>query len=177
MLTTLVNDPHWSVRWSLPDHPAAGVEVRRAICRSTDEVLRRLLAECPVLDEETNATLAADPSADVRGALAAHTDDPHLLATLMTDADPKVRAHATQNPLTTLDDHRLLANDRSALVRAAAVKSDRLPLDELLRLTRDRSINVRWWLATWPSTPRAVLRLLAEDPHPEVASQAQATLG
>ncbi|GAA4975815.1 hypothetical protein HD597_009486 [Nonomuraea thailandensis] len=61
----------------------------------------------------------------------------------MTDADPKVRAHTAQNPLTTLDGHRLLANDRQAI---------------------------------WPSTPAAVLRVLAEDPHPEVKSQAQARL-
>ncbi|GAA2815948.1 hypothetical protein GCM10020220_000080 [Nonomuraea rubra] len=71
ILIILVDDPHWSVRWSLPDHPATGVEVRRAICRSADDVLRRLLAESGGLDAETNAALAADRSPDVRAGLAA----------------------------------------------------------------------------------------------------------
>ncbi|MFC7104125.1 hypothetical protein ACFQQB_29020 [Nonomuraea rubra] len=98
ILIILVDDPHWSVRWSLPDHPATGVEVRRAICRSADDVLRRLLAESGGLDAETNAALAADRSPDVRAGLAAHTDDPHLLATLQTDPAPEVRARAAENP-------------------------------------------------------------------------------
>ncbi|NJP91895.1 hypothetical protein HCN51_20935 [Nonomuraea sp. FMUSA5-5] len=131
---------------------------------------------CEGLDEETNATLAADPSPNVRAGLAAHTDAPAVLATLLTDPDPRVRARATENPRTTLDQCRLLANDRLAVVRASAVQSDRLPLDELHRLAHDRSIHVRWWLATSSTTPDAVLRVLAEDPRLDVADQALANL-
>lgn len=174
VLMILVEDPHWSVRWSLPDHPAVDVEVNHASCRSTDEDLRRLLAERRGLDDETEAVLAGDSSPHVRAGLAAHTDAPETLAILLADADPKVRVGATQNPLTTIDQHRLLANDKSAAVRSAAVQSGKLPHDELQRLARDRSVNVRWWLATWPTTPETVLRILAEHPHPDVVTQAQA---
>ncbi len=176
VLVALVEDPHWSVRWSVPDHPAAGVEIRRAICRSADEVLRRLLAERPGLDEETNATLAGDASPDVRAGLAAHTHDAGILAGLTGDADAKVRAGAAQNPDLTLDQLCLLANDGIAAVRIAAVRSEDLPLDESQRLAHDRSVDVRWWLATCDATPEAVLRILTEDPHPDVARQARGNL-
>ncbi|MGN9786448.1 hypothetical protein ACTMTF_33835 [Nonomuraea sp. ZG12] len=158
------------------DHPAAGVEVRRAICRSTDEVLRRLLAERPGLDEETNATLAADASPEVRAGLAAHTDDPDLLAESIRDPDPKVRVGAARNPHLTPDHLRLLVDDRIAAVRMVTMESDRLPHDALPRLAHDRSIQVRLWLAALPTTPEAVLRILAEDPHPDVAGQARAAV-
>ncbi|MEU4695748.1 hypothetical protein [Nonomuraea dietziae] len=176
VLITLVEDGHWSVRWSLPEHPAANIEVCHAICRSTDEDLRRLLAERGGLDDETNTKLVSDPSPNVRAGLAAHTDAPDVLAILIADADPKVRTGATQNPLTTTDQHRLLARDRSAAVRAAAVMSEQLPYEDLQRLARDRSVNVRWWLATWPTTPESIVRVLAEDSHPDVVAQAKARL-
>ncbi|MFI6458554.1 hypothetical protein ACIBF6_44285 [Streptosporangium amethystogenes] len=177
VLITLVEDPHWSVRWSLPDHPAADADVRRAICQSADEDLRGLLAEQDGLDEETNSVLAADPSPNVRAGLAAHTDDPDILAALITDADPKVRVGATQNPITTTKQHRLLSNDKFATVRKAAITSGKLPYDELQRLAHDRSVDVRWCLAIWPTTPETVLRVLAEDPHPHVVAPARARLG
>ncbi|MGW3351482.1 hypothetical protein ACWDA3_49980 [Nonomuraea rubra] len=52
-----------------------------------------------------------------------------------------------------------------------------LPPDELQRLAHDRSAHVRWWLTALHTTPQAVLRVLAEDPHPDVAFQARARLG
>ncbi|MEU4534429.1 hypothetical protein AB0G15_06155 [Streptosporangium sp. NPDC023825] len=177
VLINMVEDPHWSVRWSVPEHPAADAEARRAICRSADEVLRGLLAEQDGLDGKTNSVLAADPSPNVRARLAAHTDAPDILATLITDATPKVRAGATENPITTTNQHRLLSNDKSATVRKAAVTSEKLPHDELHRLAHDRSVDVRWYLALWPTTPETVLRVLSEDPHPDVVAQAQARLG
>ncbi|MEV4800497.1 hypothetical protein AB0K18_10830 [Nonomuraea sp. NPDC049421] len=49
--------------------------------------------------------------------------------------------------------------------------------DEDLRLlAKDRSLNVRWWLATWPTTPREILEILLQDPNEEVSRQANATL-
>ncbi|MER5643678.1 hypothetical protein [Streptosporangium sp. NPDC002524] len=176
-LITLVEDPHWSVRWSVPEHPAANVEARRTICRSADEVLRGLLAEQDGLDEETNSVLAVDPSPNVRARLAAHTDAPDILAALIADADPKVRAGATENPITTTNQHRLLSTDKFATVRKAALMSEKLPRDELQRLAHDRSVEVRWRLAIWPTTPETVLRVLAEDPHPDVVASARARLG
>ncbi|MFI6817552.1 hypothetical protein ACIBG7_34495 [Nonomuraea sp. NPDC050328] len=176
-LLTLVDDPHWSVRWSLPDHPGAGVEVRRAICRSADDVLRRLLAERSGLDRETSATLAADPAPAVRAGLAAYTDDADLLAALIAAPEPEVRVGAAQNVRATPAHLRLLADDRLAAVRAAAVQSGRLPHDAMERLAHDRSVNVRWWLATWPTTPPVIARFLLDDPDPDVAAQAQARVG
>ncbi|MFS1304992.1 hypothetical protein [Streptosporangium longisporum] len=174
---TLVEDPHWSVRWSVPEHPAAVIDVRRAICRSADKDLRGLLAEQDGLDRETNSVLAADPSPNVRARLAARTHAPDILAALITDADPKVRVGATQNSITTMNQYRLLANDRSATVRVAAITSEKLPHDELHRLAHDRSVSVRLCLAAWPTTPETVLRVLAEDSHPKVMTWARARLG
>ena len=48
--------------------------------------------------------------------------------------------------------------------------------EDLRLLGNDRSINVRWWLATWPTTPVGILEILARDSHPEVADQAAAAL-
>ncbi|WP_425568043.1 hypothetical protein [Nonomuraea rubra] len=62
-------------------------------------------------------------------------------------------------------------------MRMAAVQWGELPPDELQRLAHDRSVHVRWLLTALHTTPQAVLRVLAEDPHPDVAFHARARLG
>ncbi|MEV1004297.1 hypothetical protein [Nonomuraea sp. NPDC050202] len=176
ILLKLVNDPHWSVRWSLPSHPEVNSVVRQAICQSSDDDLRRLQAEQADLDHETALVLLSDTSATVRAALAAHTTYPDILGVLLQEQSEEVRAGAAQNRLTTSEQRHVLARDRSALVRANLLKFVELEEEDLRLLAVDRSVNVRWWLATWPDTPTSILHILAQDSNAEVASQAVAAL-
>ncbi|MEV1239549.1 hypothetical protein [Nonomuraea sp. NPDC049750] len=175
VLRELVNDPHESVRWAIPSHPRTDISVRRAITASQDSTLRRLLAESDELEPEI-ARLLMDDSPEIKESLAAHTTLPDVLSTLAAHPNPKVRAGAAQNPKTTPEQRHSLARDPAALVRANLLKFVELEEEELRLLANDRSVNVRWWLATCPTTPLGILENLAQDPHPEVASQATAAL-
>ena len=176
ILIELANDSHWSVRWSLPSHPKIDPQVRGVIAQSSDDDLRRLMAEQADLDYETASLLLSDAADVVRSALAAHTVYPVILDRLMKEDSDLVRSGVAQNGLITTEQRRTLARDCSALVRANLLKHVELEEDELRVLAHDRSTDVRWWLATWPTTPLAILQILVRDPNPEVASQASATL-
>lgn len=176
VLRALVDDPHDTVRWSIPSHPRTDTSVRRAMAASGDSTLRRLLAESGELEPEITFLLMEDDVPEVRAALAAHTTLPDVLAALAAHPDARVRAGAAQNPRTTPGQRRALARDRAALVRATLLKFVELEQEELHLLASDRSVNVRWWLASWHTTPVSILEILSQDPHPEVAGQAVAEL-
>lgn len=173
VLAVLVHDPHWSVRWHVPDHPNLDSQVIDAIRTSPDEDLRRLLAE---LDTSAQHHLAADPSPEVRAALARRTNDPATLSTLVDDPDAKVRTATTDNPLLTANQRHQLVNDPRAQVRAALTMNTLLTEDELHHLAGDRSAKVRWCLATSPATPDHIRERLLSDPDEAVATQAAAML-
>ncbi|WP_204057233.1 hypothetical protein [Microbispora corallina] len=175
-LVDLVNDPDRYIRWTIPDRPGATEEVHLAICSSSDVDLRCLLAERPDLDGAVTTRLVSDSSPIVRSALAAHTTDTTVLAALVGDAHVKVRAGAAQNPLTRSEQRLRLARDTAPAVRFTLIQS--VPLDdEIVQiLLVDPCAEVRWWLATMPSTPRWALEILRNDSDVKVATQAQATL-
>src|SRR5690606_26384298 len=125
-------------------------------------------------EPEITYLLMEDDTTEVKEALAAHTALPGVLAALATDPDAKVRAGAAQNPRTTPEQRGALARDRAALVRANLLKFAELDAEELRLLAHDRSINVRWWRASWPTTPDHILETRARAPHPDVATQAAA---
>ena len=158
-------------------NPRADRRVHEAICQSANDDLRCLLAESESIDEDIRATLLGDPSPAVRGSMAEATTDPRILAKLVEDLDPKVRARAAVNSLTTREQRRRLARDRSAPVRWTLVQAVELEEESLDHLVNDRSINVRFWLATAPETPHRHLRVLAEDKSAEVRTQARMMLG
>ncbi|NBE84370.1 hypothetical protein GVV04_26040 [Micromonospora sp. NEAU-HG-1] len=177
LLVVLVDDPNFHVRFAVLDHPRVDRRVHEAVCRSSDEDLRRVLAESGSFDDDIGVELLADPSAAVRAGLAANTTAAHTLAVLLRDSEPKVRAGAALNPRTTAEDRRGLARDKAAAVRMALVQSVELAEEDLQALAADRSTNVRWWLATVPWTPRVILRVLADDRSSEVSTQARIRLG
>ncbi|MFD1082785.1 hypothetical protein [Micromonospora andamanensis] len=177
VLAGLVDDPSFDVRYAVLVNPRADRYVHEMICRSSDEDIRRLLAESQSIEEDIKTTLLRDPSVAVRGGMAETTVDPQILAALVSDPEPKVRAKAALNPLTTQEQRRRLARDKAASVRWALVQSVELAEESLEELVHDRSVNVRWWLATTPQTPHRFLRILTEDKSPEVRTQARMRLG
>ncbi|MFF3853198.1 hypothetical protein [Micromonospora sp. NPDC002575] len=153
ILANLAIDAVLDVRFAVLENPNADYQARQAICRSPDEDMRRLLAESNSVEEDIRNELLSDPSAAVRAGMAANTTAPHILAALIQDADAKVRAGAALNPLTSTEQRRRLARNKSASVRIALVQSVELAREDLEVLATDRSANVRWWVATVPGTP------------------------
>lgn len=175
VLIVLVSDPHWSVRWEVPDHPNLDPGVIDAIHASPDEDLRGMLAERSRVGMESQRFLT-DPAPAVRARSARRTQEPALLALLVGDPDAEVRAATTHNPLLTPEQRHRLVSDRRAEVRAALTMNTLMTEDELHQLADDRSVEVRWALATSHATPDHVRRRLLSDPDKGVASQAAGML-
>lgn len=118
-LSALVSDTYNQIRWTVPLHPRLAPEVQHAIATADDPMARENLAGHPNLSREVARALAADSNASVRSRVAAHTSQADLLAELIADPNPRVRAGATENPRLTQEQRRALKLDRTKLVRDA----------------------------------------------------------
>jgi hypothetical protein len=157
---------------------ANDLSVLTALCASPHRDVRLILAQQPRLPAEVVTLLVQDPVGQVRECLAQRTDDPAALETLVNDPNPRVRAAAAQNRLTTAAQRGRLVRDPSApvrvsLVHAMAILGWDIPEQDLLKLARDRSVNVRYWLAGLPGSTRAVYEVLAQDPDDQIATNAR----
>jgi hypothetical protein len=183
VVAMLVGDQNQRVRWALLDRTAAPDRmtlpalVQRAVCDSSDAVLRAMVAERFELDPETASRLAADPDAEIRQRLAQVTADPDLLWILAADQNPKVRAGAAGNRHATLEQLLSLVGDPSPDVRVRLIgRRHPLPEPTCLILAKDRASRVRQALADADWTPTGVLESLAQGRDEEVARRARTTL-
>ncbi|MGW6703983.1 hypothetical protein ACWGDE_03665 [Streptomyces sp. NPDC054956] len=130
-------------------------------------LVRHALAMQPGLSPRTQATLAADPSPQVREALAGSRTEPapHLLRALLTDADPRVRTAACRHRP---PDDLLAALLADPATRWRALRFAGLDEETAAALAADPDYSVRLNLAEHPQLPARVRDLLARDPDPHV---------
>lgn len=146
LLTMLANDDHLLVRLGVADNPQP-VTIGIAL-GSDDHEARKRLVHRPDLGADVWQTLLHDPDRRVRSEIATECPDPEIIAILVRDDHPQVRASTVHSPHMTAADAELLATDRNATVRAAAATSHKLQPDTLTRLATDRSSQVRWCVLT-----------------------------
>jgi uncharacterized protein (DUF2336 family) len=136
-------------------------------------------------------SLLADPSIEVRARLAARPDaPPEVLYYLASDTSPRVRRAVAANLETPIHAELMLSRDaddgvRLALAEKIATVADMRSADarpgraklffELLKaLARDELARIRRVIAQAikeiANIPRDIVRLLAQDPNPEVAA-------
>jgi hypothetical protein len=178
VLGLFAGDNSFAVRYAAMTNPAADSQVFEAFCASPHRDVRIILAQQPRLPAEIVALLTQDPAGQVREFLAEHTDDPAALEVLVDDPNPRVRAAAAQNRLTTPEQRTRLVRDPAAPVRVSSVNAMAtlgwdIPEKDLLVLARDRSVNVRYWLAGLPGSTRPVYEVLAQDPDGQIATNAR----
>lgn len=176
-LITLLADRHWRVRLTAAGNPAATLSARRAMCVAADPDIRLVLAQQPGLPPEIGEALARDESFKVRDALARCTDQPAVLAVLLADGDGRVRGAAGMNSLTTVPQLMALRHDKDWRARNAVVWANsnghEVPAEDLLALAHDRSVNVRYWLATFPGATREIYEILSRDEDETVSGVAE----
>lgn len=168
----LLEDPDAMVRLAAAaENLRARPDLQLIAARSADEDVRATLASTFLselgrsLQASVQAILAGDPSPEVRGRIAATTDQPNLFEALLRDDAHIVRAYCASNPRINRSQMNQLVTDGRAGVRAAAAGNGlRYPDDdELVRLSNDRSASVRWAVLFRVDRPRAALERISHD--------------
>jgi hypothetical protein len=174
LFAVLCDDTHWQVRCAVAENPRR--EAADAALGSADRGTREVAAQRPDLTAAQVGRVLDDPAREVRGGLARSTPDPEMLARLVRDPEPFVRACTLDNRSSTPADAELLATDRIAAVRGAAAASRRLRRDTVTRLARDRSVGVQWEVLTSYPERLDVAETIAESGDELNAGQARLQL-
>ncbi|MEU3572716.1 hypothetical protein AB0E96_30480 [Kitasatospora sp. NPDC036755] len=133
------------------------------LARHPDPYVRRLLASCPGLPDETAELLAADPTIAVPAELGCHTGRTDLLARLAAHPEAEVRLWVADNRATPPVLLTRLLDDDDVGVRRQAAGNPATP-GAAAALHLDDRPEVRGRLAEHPGLPSAAYHRLAEEP-------------
>lgn len=158
------------LRAEVAAHPNCPSDLRDSAERAPQAVVRRKLAQNPVLPDTVLLRLLGDAEAQVRAAAVRHLSAPLMAEADSGDCDPSRQVRRDQArqaglPLLWID---RLAADTDSWVRRLIARNQAVPEDTLYRLAEDAITEVRRGVARNPVCPADLLARLARDPHPWV---------
>jgi len=193
LLARLAGDADVAVRRAATANPATPIAAVVASCFDTDEAVRRTVAARRDLSVTLAACLADDVDDWVRRVLARNPACPtYLLERASADPVLEVRRSVARHPACPASLLDRLSRDAATWVQAAVAYRDDLPLVVLRRLARSTDVDVLAGVGRNPmtstsrlarlavhecadvrravilnrQTPRAILRVLRQDPYP-----------
>ncbi|WP_332673930.1 hypothetical protein [Aromatoleum sp.] len=193
LLAELARDAEVAVRRATTANPATPVAAIVASCFDTDEAVRRTVAARRDLPITLAACLADDSDTWVRRVLARNPACPsYLLERSAADHDLEVRRSVARHPACPESLLDRLSRDAAPWVQAAVAYRDDLPPAVVRRLARSSDVDVLAGVGRNPETaasrlarlavhecadvrravilnrqtPRAILRVLRQDPYP-----------
>lgn len=140
--------------------------------RANSELLRRVIADFPDINEERDVDYPGETSYGVL--LAQHKDTPlEVLGQLSESPYYLIRERLAMRPDLPKNIAARLASDESRLVRQVLASNPNLSAEELQVLATDTEPAVRFKVAMHPCASAQLLRLLEQDAVATVAMSAQ----
>ena len=143
-------------------NPAAPKHLVELLSKHRHRSVRVAAVLNPVLNSWDAARRAADPSLEVRAAVAARTDAPYgVLKAFAADEKTQVRVAVADNPNTPVGVLRMLGGDSDSRVRRAAASHPNTPHEILEEMAADPNLYLRYCVAWNPGAPPGILAKLA----------------
>ncbi len=162
------NDPY--LQAEVCAHPNCALELRAAAERAPHALVRRKLAQNPVLPDAVLMRLLGDTEAQVRAAAVRHLSE-SMMAELDSggyDSSRQVRRDEARHTGLPLAWVMRLARDTDSWVRRLIARNQTTPEHILHSLAHDAVMEVRRGVARNPVCPTKLLQQLARDSHPWV---------
>lgn len=169
--TKLATDPSYVVRNAIMQYGQArghdlDVGTMRLLAKDEYFIVRAAVPSLMGCPQDLIADLAGDVHAFVRSRVAAHTNDPSILATMALDSAVGVRDAVASSPFTPIGTLLAMTGDTNKQVRIRLAQVNHESV--LTALVSDRSFEVRQTLAQNPYLPASAQASLAGDPYVEV---------
>ena len=143
-------------------NPAAPKHLVALLSKHRHRSVRVAAVLNPVLNIWDAIQRAADPSLEVRAAVAARTDAPYgVLKAFAADEKTQVRVAVADNPNTPVGVLRMLGGDSDSRVRRAAASHPNTPNEILEEMAADPNLYLRYCVAWNPGAPPGILAKLA----------------
>lgn len=165
----LASSPKLLIRRSVARAPRLPADVVSLLAHDQDRVVRLFLAEsCDDAPAEMLLEVAAwwDGSLSFPGRPRTHPNFPRAdLLRFAADPNPRLRALALDDPLSTAAHVEQLSLDPDPIVRRTAAADHRLAPAAAVQLAADFDQGVRWRAWSNPVLPTSELVTLVRDPH------------